>query len=47
MRIFDEELADLVDNYSVKTFSTIHNAFKMLQKEVPSDSVIALKNIDI
>ncbi|MFX0030902.1 MAG: NAD-binding protein, partial [Candidatus Hermodarchaeota archaeon] len=43
VRIFDEELIDLVKNYNAKTFSTSKNAFKMLQKEVTSDSAIAPK----
>ncbi|MFX1410374.1 MAG: NAD-binding protein [Promethearchaeota archaeon] len=44
VRIFDEELIDLVQNYNAKTFSTSKRAFKMLQKEVAPDSAIALKN---
>ena len=43
VRIFDEELIDLVENYNAKTFSTSSNAFKMLQKQVPSYSAIAPK----
>jgi len=43
VRIFDEELIDLVENYKAKTFSTSSNAFKMLQKQVPPDSAIAPK----
>jgi len=43
VRIFDEELIDLVENYNATTFSTSSNAFKMLQKQVPSSSVIAPK----
>jgi len=43
VRIFDEELIDLVENYKAKTFSTSSNAFKMLQKQVPPDSAIASK----
>ncbi len=46
VRIFDEELIDLVENYKAKTFSTSSNAFKMLQKLVPPDSAIAFKNDD-
>lgn len=46
VRIFDEELIDLVENYKAKTFSTSNNAFKMLQKEVAPDSAIALKHDD-
>ena len=41
VRIFDEELIDLVEKYNAKTFSTSSNAFKMLQKEVAPDSAIA------
>jgi hypothetical protein len=40
VRIFDEELLDLVEKYNAKTFSTSKNAFKMLQKIVTSDSAI-------
>ncbi|MFX1346014.1 MAG: NAD-binding protein [Promethearchaeota archaeon] len=43
VRIFDEELIDLVGKYNAKTFSTSSNAFKMLQKEVTRDSAIAPK----
>ena len=43
VRIFDEELIDLVENYNAKTFSTSSNAFKMLQKQVPPYSAIAPK----
>jgi len=43
VRIFDEELVDLVKKYNAKTFSTSSKAFKMLQKEVPADSVIAVQ----
>ena len=46
VRIFDEELIDLVENYKAKTFSTSSNAFKMLQKQVPPDSAIASKYED-
>jgi len=41
VRIFDEELVDLVEKYHAKTFSTSQNAFEKLQKEVMSDSGIA------
>ncbi|MGB5910980.1 MAG: NAD(P)-binding protein [Promethearchaeia archaeon] len=41
VRIFDEELVDLVEKYNAKTFSTSQNAFEKLQKEVTSDSGIA------
>ena len=40
VRIFDEELKDLVKKYNAKTFSTSKKAFKMLQKEVSPDSAI-------
>jgi len=43
VRIFDEELIDLVEKYNAKTFSTSSNAFKMLQKEVAPDSAICSK----
>ncbi|MBY9008802.1 MAG: NAD-binding protein [Candidatus Lokiarchaeota archaeon] len=43
VRIFDEELTDLVENYNATTFSTSSNAFRMLQKQVPSSSAIAPK----
>ena len=46
VRIFDEELIDLVENYKARTFSTSSNAFKMLQKQVPPDSAIASKIYD-
>ncbi|TKJ27541.1 MAG: hypothetical protein CEE42_02455 [Promethearchaeota archaeon Loki_b31] len=41
VRIFDEELIDLVEKYNAKTFSTSNNAFKMLQKVVAANSAIA------
>ncbi|GAG77017.1 unnamed protein product, partial [marine sediment metagenome] len=44
VRIFDEELIDLVENYNAKTFSTSAMAFKMLQKQVPPDSAISSVN---
>ncbi|MHA2215650.1 MAG: NAD-binding protein [Candidatus Hodarchaeales archaeon] len=40
VRIFDEELVDLVKKYNAKTFSSSKKAFKMLQKEVGPDSGI-------
>lgn len=46
VRIFDEELIDLVEKYNAKTFSTSNNAFKMLQKVVTSESAIAPNNYD-
>jgi hypothetical protein len=44
VRIFDEELVDLVEKNNAKTFSSSSNAFKMLQKEVAEESAIALKH---
>ena len=44
VRIFDEELIDLVENYNAKTFSTSAMAFKMLQKQVSPDSGISSIN---
>ncbi|MHA1988251.1 MAG: NAD-binding protein [Promethearchaeota archaeon] len=44
VRIFDEELIDLVEKNNAKTFSTSSNAFKMLQKEVKPESAIALRD---
>jgi hypothetical protein len=44
VRIFDEELIELVEKNNAKTFSTSSNAFKMLQKEVRSDSAIAFRD---
>ena len=43
VRIFDEELIDLVERYNAKTFSTSSNAFKKLQQIVKPDSAIAKK----
>ncbi|MFW9875411.1 MAG: NAD-binding protein [Candidatus Thorarchaeota archaeon] len=43
VRIFDEELVDLVEKYNAKTFSTSSNAFKMLQKEAGPNSALAPK----
>ncbi|MFW9822567.1 MAG: NAD-binding protein [Candidatus Thorarchaeota archaeon] len=43
VRIFDEELIEIVEKNNARTFSTSSNAFKMLQKEVGEDSAIALK----
>lgn len=45
VRIFDEELRDLVKNYNAKTFSSSRNAFKMFQKIVKPDSAIVPKKI--
>lgn len=42
VRIFDEELKNLVEKYGAKTFSTSQNAFRKLQNEVSLDSAIAL-----
>jgi len=44
VRIFDEELIDLVEKNNAKTFSSSSKAFKMLQKEVTQDSAIAIKD---
>ncbi|KKL23328.1 hypothetical protein LCGC14_2426460, partial [marine sediment metagenome] len=44
VRIFDEELKDLVKRYNAKPFSTSKKAFKMLQQNVKPDSAIAPKN---
>ena len=41
IRIFDEELKDIIEKHNAKTFSTSKKAFKMLQKEVTPDSTIA------
>jgi hypothetical protein len=43
VRIFDEELIELVEKHNAKTFSTSKKAFNMLQKIVKSDSGIAPK----
>ncbi|MBD3353828.1 MAG: hypothetical protein GF364_20265 [Candidatus Lokiarchaeota archaeon] len=40
VRVFDEELADLVARYNAKTFSTSGYAFEMLQQNVTPDSAI-------
>ncbi|MBA7690577.1 hypothetical protein ES703_99106 [subsurface metagenome] len=45
VRIFDEELKDIIKKYNAKTFSTSKKAFKMLQKEVTQDSAIAPKKL--
>ncbi len=45
VRIFDEELIDLVERYNAKTFSTSSNAFKKLQQIVKPDSAIAKKRV--
>ncbi len=44
VRVFDEELVELVKKYNAKTFSSSRRAFKMLQKEVPPDSAICSSN---
>ena len=44
VRIFDEELKDLVKKYNAKPFSTSKKAFSMLQQNVTPDSAIAPKN---
>jgi hypothetical protein len=43
VRIFDEELKNLVEKYGAQTFSTSQNAFRKLQNEVSPDSAITLK----
>ncbi|MFX1312419.1 MAG: NAD-binding protein [Promethearchaeota archaeon] len=40
VRIFDEELKDIIKKYNAIPFSTSEKAFKMLQKEVKSNSTI-------
>ncbi len=45
VRIFDEELKDIIKKYNAKTFSTSEKAFKMLQKEVTPNSVIAPRKL--
>jgi len=44
VRIFDEELKDIIKKFNAKTFSTSKKAFRMLQKVVTPDSVIVSKN---
>ncbi|MFX1348402.1 MAG: NAD-binding protein [Promethearchaeota archaeon] len=44
VRVFDEELVELVKKYNAKTFSSSKRAFKMLQKEVSPDSAIYPRN---
>ena len=44
VRIFDEELTNLVKRFNGKPFSSSRKAFKMLQKEVSPDSSIASIN---
>lgn len=41
VRIFDEELTDIVRRYNAKTFSSSSTAFELLQKVVLHDSAIA------
>ncbi|KKM74453.1 hypothetical protein LCGC14_1400200, partial [marine sediment metagenome] len=43
VRIFDEELTNLVKKFNGKPFSSSRKAFKMLQKEVNPGSSIAVK----
>ena len=43
VRIFDEELKEIIKKYNAKTFSTSKKAFRKLQKVVTPDSVIAPK----
>jgi len=44
VRIFDEELMEMLKKYSAKTFSTSSRAFNLLQKIVTDDSAISVKN---
>ncbi len=44
VRIYDDEILDLVKKFNAKTFSSSKNAFQMLQKDVAPDSAIALQN---
>ena len=41
VRIFDEELVEMVKKYGAKTFSTSYRAFRLLQNEVSPESAIA------
>jgi voltage-gated potassium channel Kch len=41
VRIYDDEILELVKKFNAKTFSSSKNAFKMLQKDVSKDSAIA------
>ena len=43
VRIFDEELKDIIKKFTAKTFSTSKKAFKELQMVVSKDSSIAPK----
>jgi len=45
VRIFDEELKEIIEKHNAKTFSTSKKAFKMLQQEVSPNSVIAPKKL--
>ena len=45
VRVFDEELVELVKKYNAKTFSSSKRAFKMLQREVPPDSAICTPKV--
>ncbi|MBN1802299.1 MAG: NAD-binding protein [Candidatus Lokiarchaeota archaeon] len=42
VRIFDDELVEIVKKYGAKTFSSSYRAFKLLQRVVNKDSSIAL-----
>jgi len=44
VRIFDEELMEMLKKYNAKTFSTSNRAFSLLQQVVTEDSAISLKN---
>jgi len=41
VRIYDDEILELVQKFNAKTFSSSKNAFKMLQKDVSKDSAIS------
>ena len=45
VRVFDEELVELVKKYNAKTFSSSRRAFKNLQKVVASNSAICPSNL--
>ncbi len=44
VRIFDEELVNLISRYNAKTFSSSSSAFKLLQNEVRTNSAIYPKS---
>ncbi|MHA1521132.1 MAG: NAD-binding protein [Promethearchaeota archaeon] len=41
VRIYDDEILELVKKFNAKTFSSSKNAFQMLQKDVSTDSAIS------